>query len=83
MSVCVRVCAGSLWNRPGGQGIPERDYPEELHLSLPGVRADGGRVLRRGRRRVEASESVLHLDHTVFVPGDRREGEVCLCFYFE
>lgn len=52
----VCVCAGSLWNCPGGQGVPERDYPEEFHLPLQGVRADGGRVLRGRRGRLETSE---------------------------
>lgn len=28
------VCAGPLRDRPGGQGVPERNHPEKLHLPL-------------------------------------------------
>ena len=32
-------------DRPGRQGVPQRDHPAQLHLPLPRVRADGDRVL--------------------------------------
>ena len=36
----------ALRDRPGGQVLPQRDHPRELHLQDPRVRADGDGVLR-------------------------------------
>ncbi len=40
-------------HRPGGQVVPQRDHPGQLHLPHPGVRADGDGVLRGARRGAE------------------------------
>ncbi len=37
---------GALRHRPGGQGVPQRDHHQELHLPHLRVRADGDAVLR-------------------------------------
>ena len=34
---------------PGGQELPQRDHPRQLHLPHPGVRADGAGVLLQAR----------------------------------
>ena len=41
----------ALRRLPGGQGLPQRDHPGQLHLPHPRVRADGVRVLLQARHR--------------------------------
>ncbi len=41
----------ALRRRPGGQELPQRDHPRQLHLPHPGIRADGVRVLLQARHR--------------------------------
>ncbi len=41
-----------LRDRADRQGVPERNYPRELHLPDPGIRTDGDAVLRSPRIRL-------------------------------
>ena len=52
-------------DRPGGEGVPERDHPRKLHLPDARVRADGDAVLREARDGGRAFRGVDGAPHGV------------------